>query len=381
MEHSYYTLFSRESQQQYLAYACYNDSMEIKPNLWRRLRRWVAGNRTAFLLILGSLLLVVGGAVAWFVLLPATPVAMDNQRPKPLAQKFYSPLTGREVPDEATTKRQVTAVMIENSPDARPQSGLKEAGVVFEAVAEGGITRFIALYQEARPALLGPVRSLRPYYLEWTAPFAPAYAHVGGSQRALQTVRSGGYKDIDQFFNEAAYYRSDDRYAPHNVYTTSDRLDELNRSKGFTESRFEAWPRQAGQAAAAPTASSIDITISGPTYNPHYDYDPASNRYRRAQAGQPHLDRELGQIEADVVVVLKVAMSAGEEDGYREQIETSGGGQAIIFQNGGVVEGSWRKADAASQLRFYDASDQPLKLNPGQVWLSAVAQDNAVSWQ
>ena len=121
--------------------------------------------------------------------------------------KFYSPLAGLEVADEAPTKQPVTGVMIENSPDARPQSGLSGAGIVYEAVAEGGITRFLAVYQGAKPGLIGPVRSLRLYYLSWGAQYQASIAHVGGSPNALDTVRSSGYRDIDQFFNGGSYWR------------------------------------------------------------------------------------------------------------------------------------------------------------------------------
>ena len=107
--------------------------------------------------------------------------------------------------------------MIENSPDARPQSGLKAAGVVYEAIAEGGITRFMALYQTSKPELIGPVRSLRMYYLDWFAPYSASIAHVGGSLNALTEARSGKYRDLDQFFNSQTYWRASDRYAPHNV--------------------------------------------------------------------------------------------------------------------------------------------------------------------
>src|SRR5690606_11343443 len=148
-----------------------------------------------------------------------------------------------EVKNKEATTQEVTAIMIENSPDARPQSGLKESGVVFEAIAEGGITRFQVLYQEDKPQLIGPVRSLRPYFVEWAAPFDASIAHIGGSYNALQEVRNGQYKDIDQFFNGDTYWRSTDRYAPHNVYTNFKNLDALNTKKGFTVSKFDGFPR------------------------------------------------------------------------------------------------------------------------------------------
>ena len=105
----------------------------------------------------------------------------------------------------ANLSKPVTAIMIENSPDARPHSGLKQAEVVYEAIAEGGITRFLTLFQQHKPQLIGPVRSLRMYYVDWLAPYQASVAHVGGSHASLQEIRNGKYRDIDQFFNGSSY--------------------------------------------------------------------------------------------------------------------------------------------------------------------------------
>lgn len=330
----------------------------------------------------------VGGVAATWFLLPtqAQPTAVVEQKEEPPApvaapKKFYSPLTGREVADEAATKRQVTAIMIENSPSARPQSGIKDSGVVFEAVAEGGITRLAVLYQEQRPGLIGPVRSLRPYYLDWIAPFDAAIGHVGGSANALKTVRNGTFKDIDQFFNGASYWRATDRIAPHNVYTNFDRLDALNQKKGFNGSSFTAWPRKVSTPAAAPTASTVNITVSSPTYNVRYEYDKTTNTYIRFIGGAPSKDRESGQVTPSVVIALKVPTQIGFEDGYREQMTTEGHNAAYIFQDGTVTEGFWRKTGQKNQLAFYDKFGHIVALNPGQIWLTATAPEKSVTWQ
>jgi hypothetical protein len=242
-----------------------------------------------------------------------------------------SPLTGSEVASEAITKQATTGIMMENSPDARPQSGLKDSGVVFEAIAEGGITRFLALYQEQKPQLVGPVRSVRQYYVDWVAGFNASVAHVGGSAAALKEVRNGNYRDIDQFFNASTYWRASDRYAPHNVYTSFEKIDALNAKKGFTTSEFTGFTRK-DSTATTPTASNVDVKISGPLFNSHHTYNAASNSYDRSQAGKPHLDREAGQISPRVVIVMKVNQTKVFEDGYREQIDAIGTGAATIFK-------------------------------------------------
>lgn len=273
--------------------------------------------------------------------------------------------------------------MIENSLDARPQSGLKQAGVVYEAIAEGGITRFLALYQQEKPSLIGPVRSVRLYDVDWFAPFQASIAHVGGSLYALREVRNGNYRDLDQFFNSAYYWRSTDRYAPHNVYTSAAKLDALNQKKGYSTSVFTAWPRQDGTPAKAPTATNIDVTISGPLYNGHYKYSAKTNTYTRYQAGAVHKDREKGPITPSVVIVLDVHETTVMQDGYREQITTTGKGKAHIFQNGTEQNATWTKKDNGSQIKFVDKDGKEIPLNRGQTWITAVPvnRGGGVTWK
>lgn len=361
-----------------------NEFETKKPGIWARLRNWVRTHRTRTIIIAGIVLIAVASTAAYFVLSQKSPesvISFIKPKPKP-APKYYSPLTGRLVADEAATKQAVTAIMIENSPDARPQSGLKDAGVVYEAIAEGGITRFLAIYQEAKPQLIGPVRSVRLYYVDWAAPYNASIAHVGGSKFALDEVRNGSYRDIDQFFNGNYYWRATDRYAPHNVYTSFEKLDALNQSKGYTSSSFTGFPRADGKASAKPDASSIAINISGPLYNTSYVYDAKTNTYARSVGGAPHMDREKGQITPDVVVAMKVDMSLVMEDGYRESITTTGSGEAIIFQNGTAQTVTWQKPSRSAQLQFTSADGKEVKLNRGQTWITAVPNGSgSISWQ
>lgn len=335
-----------------------------------------------------GIILLVSVAVG-FIVFYKKPEPVSQSKPSvikketpPAPVKYYSPLTGLEVATEAATKQAATGIMIENSPDARPQSGLKAAGVVYEAIAEGGITRFLALYQQEKPQLIGPVRSVRLYYIDWVAPYNASVAHIGGSKFALDEVRNGRYRDIDQFFNAGSYWRARDRYAPHNVYTSFEKLDALNNAKGFKESTFTGFPRKDGQPSKAPNATKITVPVSGPLYNSSYVYDPATNSYNRSQAGAPHLDREAGQIKPSVIVAMKVNMTRIFEDGYREQITTTGNGTAVVFQDGVATEVTWSKLDRISQLTFTGPDGKPFPLNRGQTWITAVPNGKGdISWQ
>lgn len=355
----------------------------LKTGFWSRVRR-----HRVLLMIIGGIILVFGAAAGVFALLYQQPVEVTQEvvqvapEPPQPAPKYYSPLTGNLVADEAATKQAVTAAMIENSPDARPQSGIKDSGVVFEAIAEGGITRFMVIYQQEKPQLIGPVRSTRLYDVEWIAAFNASVAHVGGSAEALAEIRNGSYRDIDQFFNAGSYYRASDRYAPHNVYTTSARLDALNTAKGYTSSTFTGFTRTDPAPAEVPNATQVSITISSALYNSTYIYDKTTNTYARSQGGAPHLDREAGQITPTVIVAMRVNESTVLQDGYREVIPTIGSGAATIFQNGTATPVTWTKTSKASQITFTDAEGKDVPLVRGQTWIAAVKNNGGnVTWQ
>jgi hypothetical protein len=364
--------------------------MNIKTKIvqfFARMREWMRRHRAWTIVIIGMLAVLIASIITVFVLSQkpapvAAPIVKKAEKVEPPAPVYYSPLTGEKVLDEAATKQPVTAIMIENSPDARPQSGLKQSGVVYEAIAEGGITRFLTIHQQNKPQLIGPVRSLRMYYVDWLASYNASVAHIGGSAAALKEVRNGNYRDIDQFFNAGTYWRATDRFAPHNVYTSFEKLDALNAKKGYTESVFTGFTRIDGKASSAPNATSIAINISGPSYNTSYTYDKENNRYNRFLAGVPHLDREDGAITPSVVVALKVDMVRVLEDGYREDIKTIGSGNATIFQNGIAQEVTWQKLAKTSPITFTDAAGQDVPLVRGQTWITAVPNSSgSVSWQ
>lgn len=353
-----------------------------------RFHSWVHLHHTATLVLAGVGVLLATALVAVVLMFQApepavAPKAAIKATPTPSPLIYYSTLTGEKVPDQTSVTQAVTAVMIENSPDARPQSGVKQAGVVFEAVAEGGITRFLALYQSAKPNLVGPVRSVRLYYVDWLAPFQASVAHIGGSKFALDEVRNGNYRDIDQFFNSGSYWRASDRYAPHNVYTSFERLDALNQKKGYMSSVFTGWQRKDGSPSKSPNATVIDVKISGIPYNSRYQYDATSNTYLRSQGGAQHIDREAGQIAPSSVIVMDTTMTKVFEDGYREQITTIGSGRARVFQDGVVIEGTWTKKDRGSQITFTTADGKDIPLNRGQTWITAVPanQGGGVTWK
>jgi hypothetical protein len=334
--------------------------------------------------ITAAIIVVLIGGVGFALTRPSPkPVATQIKKAAPKVVKpktVPSTLSGLPV-DPAVNARPATGVMIENSLDSRPQAGLSQASVVFEAIAEGGITRFLALYQDTAPDNIGPVRSARPYYIEWNMAFNAGYAHVGGSPQALADIKAWGIRDLDQFANGGSYHRVADRAAPHNVYTSMAALNQLEASKGWTSSAFTGFVRKPKEAPVkTPLAKTIDLKLSGPLYNVHYDYVPAANSYARSEGGAPHTDANTNaQIGVKVVVAMVVPYGIAP-DGHHSEYATIGSGPVSIFQDGTVTTGTWTKTAGPNQITFADAAGKPIALNPGQTWLTTVGAAGNITY-
>ncbi len=307
--------------------------------------------------------------------------------------KYYSNLSGLEVANQDLINKPVTAIMVENSPEARPQSGLNQAEIVFEAIAEGGITRFMALYQTNSPQKIGPVRSVRKYYLDWAKPFNAGISHCGGSQEALAIVRGGSYRDLDQIiYGNSYYWRVNDRRAPHNLYTSKEKLDSLNSKKNYLSSEPKTFifkdnikknkdKTKKEETVTLEKANIINMRISSNTFNTKYVYQPKTNNYLRYLAGKPHVNKEGGNIEPKVVIAMINRFYSQNDAKHHNTIETTGTGNAFIFQDGNVIKGKWSKSSLNEQIHFTDSLGKEIKLNKGQIWITSIPNNaERVTW-
>ncbi|MCA9349079.1 DUF3048 domain-containing protein [Candidatus Saccharibacteria bacterium] len=362
-------------------------STQKQPRKFKRLLTTFINIPKKYLLPGGLGLILAVGLGGYYVFLhkkspepvQAKQEVVSKAEPEPEPIFYESPLTGMLVENESDTKRPITGIMIENSVGVRPQSGLLEAGVVFEADAEGGITRLLALYQEGQPDYIGPVRSARPYYVEWLAPFDAFYVHVGGDiagKAAISKYIQSG-RNLDQYVYGSSFSRISSRIAPHNVYTDFTRLDKL---EGKATSDFEPWPRKDEEPVETSTASSIDMTISSPSYNPSYTYDKKTNSYLRFYGNTPHSDERTGdQINPKVVIAMQVDKQYyNAKDGPRTDYTTVDSGKVWVFQDGQVIEGRWSKSSESEQILFNDSNGAEIVFNRGQTWITAVSK---VAWQ
>ena len=352
---------------------------------------------------------------------PATnsqPLAIPTMVVHEVHDSEVCPLNGIRYPPEYRTAweaRRPLGVMIENHPDARPQYGLAAADVVYEAVAEGGITRFLAVFycdRAMEPVRAGPVRSARTYFLDWISEYGrfPLYAHVGAAycdQRtgigcangaradALGQIKRYGwadYNDLDEFGIGAPVYwrdRSRNVSLEHTMFTDTQRLWGVAARRGLTavdgagarwNRDFQAW--QFADAAQPPPVSATHTAVRivfwprATGYAVEWHYEPATGLYRRIMGGVPHVDPSTGQQLRAATILVQFQAESPADDGYPGNVRllygTLGSGPAQIIQQGQVIEGTWQKETRRSRTVFRDASGQEVSLQPGKIWVETV---------
>lgn len=344
---------------------------------FRKIKGFIFRHRISAIIIFVSILAAIG--VTWFMLARNIAfVAPTLSLTPPKETRVEAPLTG-ELVDPSIAERRVLAVVIENHPDARPQSGYNDADIVYETLAEGGITRTLALFQSKSSTEIGPVRSARDYFIEWLSEFNGVFAHVGGSSTALATIANDNIPDLNQFANGSYYWRSNDRYAPHNVYTTTEKLYAAATARGLditgapTPFKFKSDIAEVDR----PASQVVTVDFSGPLFQVTYTYDAKTNTYLRAVSGVAAKDKNTGvQIAPKNVIVMNTSISpyvnaAGEQ---AVRINTASG-NGVLFQDGKATAISWSKASRNARTVYKDALGVEIQLNRGQTWIEVAPLD------
>lgn len=283
----------------------------------------------------------------------------------------YSQLTGLEVPPEEADKP-ILGIMVENSPFARPQTGVGSAGMVFESVTEGGITRYLTLFQQNLPEEVGPVRSVRPYFVNWFMGLDASIAHVGGSEEALALISQRDAKTLSQFTYTDPYYRSSERAAPHNMYARTADLSKLQDELEHKKAEFDAIPRGESKPAQNTTATNIQVDYSSPDYAVEFRYDEQTNSYLRFLAGEPDIDAGTNkQISVKNVVVIEMSGST---------VDAIGSGTATVFQNGNAKKATWEQDSYENRIKLTDAEGREVPLNRGSTWFAVVPSTGSTSY-
>jgi hypothetical protein len=315
----------------------------------------------------------------------ATPTPTAS--PSPAVALVPAPMTGRLVtPDVA--KRHPVAVMIDDHPDARPQSGFNDASVVWQAPAEGGIPRYMMIFQDRVPPSVGPVRSARQYYIAWAAEWDAVYAHVGGSPQALQTLREQGRGQLvynaDEFrWGGIYFHRTRDRFAPHNVYTSGKELYQLSRRLGAKSAAMRPAWKFAPDKLLSLRPKGGTITTVYPWNTITYRYDRLSNTYRRAVSNEKRqMDRGRDKpVGPKNVIVMTMSFGPLDDGSKKHRLEAQfiGQGTAWIATNGKTIKGTWKKTSMRSATRFYDKNGKQVVLTVGQTFVQVMPKGSTIT--
>lgn len=343
------------------------------------------------------------------------------------------PINGEKFSIEAkniwSTRRPLT-VMIENHLDSRPQSGLMNADIVYEAIAEGGITRFMAVYYcNATRATtqkydVGPVRSARTYFLDLASEYAdyPLYTHVGGANcsaatpggpcttnikvQAVEQIakygwnNKGSWSDLSQFsLSYKACRREPDRTGEtwdteHTMYCSTSELWNVAASRGLTniteinnsswDKKFRPWLFNAEDKSAGNIVSTISFDFWGDkAYGVTWKYDLPSNRYLRINGGEAVVDFNNQQQLSTKNLIIQFAKESRSIDEHAHNLYALvGSGTGLYFSNGQKTEITWSKADRQARTIFKDKlSGKEINFVPGQIWVEILPLGNKISYE
>lgn len=292
---------------------------------------------------------------------------------------YVAPFTGQ--PSMMEHSQRPIVIMIENSYRARPQSGLHKADLVYEVLAEGNITRFVAVFHSQRPDVVGPVRSIRPYLVALGAGVDGLIVHAGWSQDAMNVIHQRQLDHLDQVYGDHRYYwRDKTRRAPHNLYTSVLRIEEAFADKGIrTQWNRPTLLRFLDPSVASSFSMPIDATPAKEVAIPYlaryvvgYRYDDETKEYARWMNNEPHRDKTTHiPITAKNVLVVEAPHRILDEVGRREvDIDTPGKG--YLLQEGMRYAVYWKFHEGIMRAYAHVDMEEPLPLFPGTTWIQIV---------
>lgn len=298
----------------------------------------------------------------------AVPISGGNNLP------YVMPFTGEPIEDEVT-QRPILAT-INNYPDARPQSGIASADVIYEMLAEGDVTRFLALFQSEIPETIGPIRSARDYFIELAAGLDAFYIAHGYSPEAQQLLESEMVDHVNGMqYDGILFKRSSARVAPHNSYFPGENIEtaaeKVSTSLLYQKKVSYTFYKEDESVKIGTEAESVAVTYShNDSFNSLYTYDRDRNIYTR-QSGEILTIDELTNepLALSNVLFFEMGHSVIDSEGRRE-IDLTSGGSAFVFQQGVMREVRWENIDGVLKAVEDDGSE--VKLVPGKTWVHFV---------
>jgi len=399
-----------------------------------------------FMVISGFVgLYLISAGLSWIVFstvasepsLDLTPGGLAGERSKiaELPKTEVCPINGgkfSEVERKIWESRRPATVILQNHPEARPLSGISKADVVYEAVAEGGVTRFLAVFYcgaAAHDLRVGVIRSARVYFIDWASEYGnkPLFLHWGGANNFCSDCPGGvksrrevapevnAYALLDELGWRAGLEGNDfdggytvgypivvrdqsrlgveEDQAEHTPVGFLDELYKAAAERGFGykdgsgtawDEDFVEWKFADDAPLGSPKASKISFEFwsNKPEFDVSWDYEPAGNRYLRNNGGEKFVDWEFDsvQVSAKNVVVMFVDERGPVDNEKHMFYETTGEGAAMYFMNGDVIQGSWEKPTQTSRTKFYDENGAEIEFVRGEIWIEAVPKGNDIEY-
>lgn len=274
----------------------------------------------------------------------------------------------------------VTAVMINNHVDARPTTGLAQANIVYEAEVEGGITRFMALYSSDTEVLeIGSVRSARPYFVDWVNEYDALYSHCGGSPEALVRIVQDDIIDLNEFNKGYYYWRDNSRNAPHNIYTSTKKLNSYLEKNDIAQGDYFSWNfKEDENIDSRPASSSVEINYRLKSFVVRWEYDRDANGYNRYVANKLHKEKS-GEYIFAKNIVIQTADAEVLDEKLRLRMDVLGEGMATVCMDGVCNEGKWKKKSKTSRTRYYNEEDIEFDFNAGSTWIQVIRPEIEVN--
>ncbi len=337
-------------------------------------------DRLIWILIGLVLVLVVGGVIVLqqSQLHAAAPAPGQGSAPTSREVLVPDPIDGEPVSTQIAARRPI-AIMIDNFPQARPQWGLSAASRIYEAITEGGITRYMAVFSWQDADRVGPVRSARTQYIDYALELNASLGHVGGNADALSEIGHLPVKDLNEFRYADGYRRIPTPHVAfeHTMYTSTPVLrsliDQQGRDDDATASK-QTWKDDA-PPSQRPAEQRVQLDFSSAEYAVAWGYRPATNDYARMLAGVPDVDAATGHVlTAQTIVIIVVPRTHGRttigEDTWT--FADLGSGPAWVVQDGAVVTGTWDKPSRTDRLRILDDTGREVAFNRGPQWVEII---------
>lgn len=301
-----------------------------------------------------------------------TPTAAPTPTPEP-PKGSPCPLTGVLVEDEADQKMRPIAVMIDNEINARPQSGLLDAEIVYEIPVEGNITRYMAVYHHGHTDKIGPVRSARPYFIDKALEFNAVYVHCGGSPQALQDLASMNVNTLNDLKGSPCFWRSKDRKMPHNLYTNTKLMREVMEKNKYNNKTAPEYFKFSEEFLNLDGKAVKGISfVYSKNYIVGYEYDEKDKLFYRTINGSRLKDKDSGKdIPTTNIIVEKTTSRVLDKVG-RLDVKNLGKNRGYYLTGGKLAELEWSKSDRSAKTIYRDLKGNEITVNKGVTWIQVV---------